>query len=43
MKIRPLMAICPLVYERDHGAASYFETISATLEWYGLTIDASKN
>ena len=39
MKIRPLMAICPLVYERDHGAASYFETISATLEWYGLTID----
>jgi hypothetical protein len=39
IKIRPLMAICPLVYERDHGAASYFETISATLEWYGLTIE----
>jgi hypothetical protein len=39
-KQRPLLAICPLVYERDHGAASYFETLKSTLEWYGLNVDS---
>jgi len=39
IKQRPLLAICPLVYERDHGAASYYATLNSTLEWYGLSCD----
>lgn len=38
VRVKTLLAICPFVYERDHGADSYYATIEATLEYYGKTL-----